>query len=213
MTSEWIIVSKASIDKPHKQANKRLAHQEPICIIQYVPFIMAKRSKAHLRLFFCYPSCSWKRNPSQLHCNIVVALWPSLPSGLWFDLQSIKALDIVSVDCMMNESSSTKKQQTRAQIKFHWETNATSNTKRTTGLWKWAFVRRAIYCNVWGSVKSLVFWFRRWGRRIWEEESEKNEMHYWFETRNTISNAPLGSENELSPGGRFIAMFAALSNR
>jgi hypothetical protein len=38
-------------------------------------------------------------------------------------------------------------------------------------------------------------------------------MHYWFETRNTISNAPWGSENELSSGGRFIAMFAALSNR
>jgi len=28
-----------------------------------------------------------------------------------------------------------------------------------------------------------------------------------------IPNVPQGSENELSPGGRFIAMFGALSNR
>jgi hypothetical protein len=37
-------------------------------------------------------------------------------------------------------------------------------------------------------------------------------MRYWFETRNTIPNIPQGSENEILSGGRFIAMFVALSN-
>jgi hypothetical protein len=38
-------------------------------------------------------------------------------------------------------------------------------------------------------------------------------MRYWFETRNTIPNAPRSNEDELLSGGRFIAVFAALSNR
>jgi hypothetical protein len=50
-------------------------------------------------------------------------------------------------------------------------------------------------------------------RRIWKESNEVSEIHYWFETRNTIPNAPRGHEDELLSGGRFIAVFAALSNR
>ena len=40
-----------------------------------------------------------------------------------------------------------------------------------------------------------------------------SEIYYWFETRNTIPNAPRGHEDELLSGGRFIVVFAALSNR
>jgi hypothetical protein len=40
-----------------------------------------------------------------------------------------------------------------------------------------------------------------------------SEIHYWFETKITIPNAPRGHEDELLSGGRFIVVFAALSNR
>jgi hypothetical protein len=75
--------------------------------------------------------------------------------------------------------------------------NKKHNTKRTTGPRRWAFVRRAIYCRVCRSVKSRVCWFRRWSRRIWKEGNKESEIHYWFETKNTISNAPPGCKVKL----------------